>query len=123
MIAQGAMAFNSRRSPNIYPYCVPQILVTLIWSHSNDIIESERVCPFWEKSCCPATFYSYRQMLAHCRQKHPDKPPFGGDPTRELVIMDNQGRVLSWEEVSRLLDHPAFWYRPKGIVLPREEVA
>jgi len=29
MIAQGAMAFNSRRSPNVYPYSVPQILVTL----------------------------------------------------------------------------------------------
>ena len=29
MIAQGAMAFNSLRSPNVYPYYVPQILVTL----------------------------------------------------------------------------------------------
>jgi hypothetical protein len=90
---------------------------------SNDAPESERVCPFWEKSCCPATFDSYRQMLAHCRQKHPDKPPFGGDPTTELVMMDNQGRGLSWEEVSRLLDHHAFWYKPKGTILPGVEVA
>jgi hypothetical protein len=29
MIAQGAMAFNSRRSPTTCPYSVPQILVTL----------------------------------------------------------------------------------------------
>jgi hypothetical protein len=89
----------------------------------NDTLESERVCPFWEQSCCPPTFDSYRQMLAHCRQKHPDKPPFGGDPTTELVMMDNQGKVLSWEEVRRLLDHSLFRYRPKGAVLPREEVA
>jgi hypothetical protein len=91
------------------------------WSSGS--VESERVCPFWEKGCCPATFDSYRQMLAHCRQKHPDKPPFGGDPTTELVMMDNQGRVLSWEEVGRMLDHPSFWYSQKGTVLPGEEVA
>jgi hypothetical protein len=89
----------------------------------NDTPESERVCPLREKSCCAATFDSYRQMLAHCRQKHPDKPPFGGDPTTELVMMDNQGRVLSWEEVGRMLDHPSFWYSQKGSVLPGEEVA
>ena len=23
-------------------------------------------------------------------------------------MMDNQGRVLSWEEVGRMLDHPSF---------------
>jgi len=90
---------------------------------SNDTPESKRVCPFWEKSCCPATFDSYRQMLTHCRQQHPDKPPFGGDPTTELVIMDNQQRVLSWEEVDRMLDHPSFWDRRKGTILPEEEVA
>jgi hypothetical protein len=84
----------------------------------NDTLESERVCPFWEQSCCPPTFDSYRQVLAHCRQKHPDKPPFGEDPTTELVMMDNQGKVLSWEEVRRLLDHPLFWYRPSGDRLP-----
>ena len=70
--------------------------------------------PLREKSCCAATFDSYRQMMAHCRQKHPDKPPFGGDPTTELVMMDNQGRVL---------DHPSFWYSQKGTVLPGQEVA
>jgi hypothetical protein len=90
---------------------------------SNDTPESERVCPFWEKSCCPTTFDSYRQMLAHCRQKHPDNPPVGGDPTTELVMMDNQGSVLSWEEMRRLLDHRRFWSRPTGAALPGEEVA
>jgi hypothetical protein len=30
MIAQDAMAFNSRRSPTTCPYSVPQILVTLL---------------------------------------------------------------------------------------------
>jgi hypothetical protein len=89
----------------------------------SDTPESKRVCPMREKSCCAATFGSYRQMLAHCRQEHPDKPPFGGDPTTELVMMDNQGRVLSWEEVGRMLDHPSFWYSQKGSVLPGEEVA
>jgi hypothetical protein len=29
MIAQGPMAFNSLRWPHVYPYRVPQILVTL----------------------------------------------------------------------------------------------
>jgi hypothetical protein len=46
----------------------------------SDTPESKRVCPMREKSCCPATFGSYRQMLAHCRRKHPDKRPFGGGP-------------------------------------------
>lgn len=91
------------------------------WSH--DILESERVCPFWEKSCCVATFHSYRQMMAHCRQKHPDKPPFGGDSTTELVVTNNEGGVLSWEEVNQLLDNPLFWYKPKEAVLPAVEVA
>jgi hypothetical protein len=30
IIAQGAMAFNSLRSPSAFPYSVPQMLVTLI---------------------------------------------------------------------------------------------
>ena len=95
---------------------------TMDW-WSNDTLESERVCPFWEKSCCVATFHSYRQMMAHCRQKHPDKPPFGGDPTTELVVTNNEGEVLSWEEMSQLLESPLFWYGPKGAVLPAVEVA
>jgi hypothetical protein len=51
-------------------------------------------------------------MLVHCPQKHPDKLPFGGDPTTVLLMTDNEGRVLSWEDVRRLLDHPLFWSRP-----------
>jgi len=69
------------------------------------------------------TFDSYRQMLAHCRQQHRDKPPAGGDPTTELVMTDTRGRVLSWEEVRRMIEHPLFWQRPEGIVLPGAEVA
>jgi hypothetical protein len=61
--------------------------------------------------------------MAHCLQKHPDKPPFGGGPTTELVMTDNQGRALSWEEVGRMLDHPSFGYGWKGTILPGEEVA
>jgi hypothetical protein len=90
---------------------------------SNDTPESKRVCPFREKSCCPATFDSYRQVLMHCRGKHPDTLPFGGDPTTELVIVDDHMRVLSWEEVDRMLDHPFFWDGRKGTILPEEEVA
>jgi hypothetical protein len=89
----------------------------------NETPDSKRICPFREKGCCPATFDSYRQMLAHCRQKHPDKPPCGGHPTTRFVIMDNQQRVLSWEEVDRTLDHPSFWDERKGTSLPEEEVA
>ena len=85
--------------------------------------ESERVCPFREKSCCAVTFDSYRHMLTHCRQQHPDRLPFGGDSTTELVIMDNQMRVLSWEEVDRMLAHPSFWYGPKGTALLGVEVS
>jgi hypothetical protein len=38
-------------------------------------------------------------------------------------MMDNQGRVLSWEEVGWMLDHPSFCYSQQGTVLPGEEVA
>ena len=90
---------------------------------SGDASESERVCPFWEKTCCPSTFDGYRQMMAHCRQEHPDKPPVGGDPTKELVMTDSEGEVLGWEEVTQLLNQPLFWYRPIGSVLRGVEVA
>jgi hypothetical protein len=86
---------------------------------SNASLESKRVCPLREKNGCPATFGSYRLLLAHCRRKHPDKPP----PTTELVMMDNQGRALSWEEVGRMRDHPCFGYGRKGTILPGEEVS
>jgi hypothetical protein len=38
-------------------------------------------------------------------------------------MTDNQGRVLSCEEVDRMLDHPSFRGSPKGTVLLGEEVA
>jgi hypothetical protein len=75
---------------------------------SNDAPEHKRLCPFREKSYCAATFAGYREMLAHCREDHPDRLPFGGDPSTEIVMMDTEGRMLDWEEVSRMLDHPLF---------------
>jgi hypothetical protein len=91
---------------------------------SNDAPEHQRLCPFREKHYCAATFTSYRQMLAHCRENHPDRPPFGGDSSTEIVMTDTEGRVLNWEEVGRMLDHPLFWYTPKGtFVHGRESVS
>jgi hypothetical protein len=90
---------------------------------SNDAPEHKRLCPFREKNYCAATFASYREMLAHCRENHPNRPPFGGDPSTEIVMMDTEGRVLNWEEVGRMLDHPLFWYTPKGTVVHGIEVA
>lgn len=71
--------------------------------------------------CGTATFGSYRQMLAHCRQKHPDRLPCGGDHTTELVVTDIQGKVLSWEEMRQIIDDPSFWREPQGVVLSREQ--
>lgn len=57
----------------------------------NDPSESERVCPCREKSCCPATFDSFRHMPAHCRQQHPDKLPFGGTPPQSSSSRTTSG--------------------------------
>ncbi len=92
-----------------------------IWP--DDGPESKRVCPFREQSCRTLTFDSYRQLLAHCRQQHPDKPPAGGDPTTELVMTDTRGRALSWEEARRMVEHPLFWQSPEGNALAGAEVA
>jgi hypothetical protein len=62
-------------------------------------------------------------MMAHCRQNHPEKPPFGGEPATELVVTNNEGGVMSWEEINQLLENPLFWYNPKGAVLPTVEMA
>jgi hypothetical protein len=53
-------------------------------------------------------------MLAHCRQKHPEKFPMEESRTTELVVTDNHGRVLNWDEVRQILDDPAFWHEPLG---------
>ena len=53
--------------------------------------------------------------MTRAGQEHPDKPPFGGDPTTELVMTDNQGWVLRWEEVGRMLDHLSLWYEKLGL--------
>ena len=87
----------------------------------EDAPERQRRCPFRKPCGCAATFDSYRQLLTHCRQQHPDTPPRAGDFTPALVITDSRGRTLSWEEIQRLVEHPLFWRRPHGVVLPGEE--
>jgi hypothetical protein len=78
--------------------------------------DDKRECPVRGRNCYPASFDSYQQMLAHCRQKHPDRLPFGGDTTTELVITDIHGKVLSWEEMRRIIDDPSFWQEPQTLV-------
>jgi hypothetical protein len=89
----------------------------------EDAPERRRRCPFREQRSCAATFDSYRQLLTHCRQQHPDTPPGEGDPTPALVMTDSRGMALSWEEVQRLVEHPLCWRGPHGVVLPGEEGA
>jgi hypothetical protein len=74
------------------------------------------------RSCHSATFDSYREMLAHCRQKHPDNLPFGGEPSTELVVTDTQGNVLSWQEIHQILDDPSFWQEQPRVAHREEEV-
>jgi hypothetical protein len=73
------------------------------------------------RRCYGATFDSYREMLAHCRQNHPDCLPFGGDPTAELVVTDTQGNILSWEEIRQIVDDPSFWREPPNLARGEEE--
>jgi hypothetical protein len=73
------------------------------------------------RSCRGATFETYREMLAHCRQNHPDSLPLGGEPTTELVVTDTQGNVLSWQEIRQILDDPSFWREPPGAARKAEE--
>jgi hypothetical protein len=81
-----------------------------------DTSADKRVCPFKGMYCGTATFGSYRQMLAHCRQKHPDGLSLGGDHTTEITVTDIQGKVLSCEEMGQIIDDPAFWRKPPAIV-------
>jgi hypothetical protein len=78
--------------------------------------DDKRECPVRGRNCHPISFDSYQQMLAHCRQKHPDRLPFGGDTTTELVVTDIQGKVLSWEEMRQIIDDPSFWQEPQAVV-------
>jgi hypothetical protein len=89
-----------------------------LWCY--DVPADKRVCPFRGVHCGIGTFGSYRQMLAHCRQKHPDRLPLGGDETTELVVTDIQGKALSWEEMRQIIDDPSFWREPQGIALSGE---
>jgi len=92
-----------------------------LWPYNTP--DDKRVCPVKGKHCYAATFDSYQEMLAHCRQHHPDRLPFGGDPTTEIMVTDTQGKVLSWEEIGRILDDPSFWREPPRVVRWPEEVA
>jgi hypothetical protein len=84
-------------------------------------LDDKRVCPIKGKNCYAVTFDSYQEMLAHCRQNHPDRLPFGGEPTTEIVVTDTQGRALSWEEIGQILDDPSFWRQPRRVVRWGEE--
>jgi hypothetical protein len=91
-----------------------------VWLY--DTSDDKRECPVRGRNCHPQTFDSYRQMLAHCRQKHPDRLPFGGDSTTELVVTDIQGKVLSWEEMRQIIEDPSFWREPPEVVLWESEL-
>jgi hypothetical protein len=75
--------------------------------------DDKRLCPIGGKHCYGANFDSYRQMLTHCRQKHPEKLPLRGNPAPELVVTDTHGKALSWEEMRQIVDHPLFWREPE----------
>ncbi len=91
-----------------------------MWPYTT-FLDDKRVCPMKGRNCAVATFDSYQEMLAHCRQSHPDQLPFGGDPTTELVVMDTEGRVLSCEEILQILDDPSFWREPVRVARWEEE--
>lgn len=71
--------------------------------------DDKRLCPIGGKNCYAATFDSYRQMLAHCRQKHPERRPLREEHTPALIVTDTEGKVLSWEEMRQIVDNPLFW--------------
>jgi hypothetical protein len=75
--------------------------------------DDKRLCPIGGKNCYAATFDSYRQMLAHCRQKHPERRPLRGERTPGLIVTDTEGKVLSWDEMRQIVDNPLFW-RERG---------
>jgi hypothetical protein len=79
----------------------------VLWPYYNP--DDKRLCPVGGKNCYAATFESYRQMLAHCRQKHPERRPARGEYTPALIVTDTEGRVLSWDEMRQIVDNPLFW--------------
>jgi hypothetical protein len=86
-----------------------------------DTSADRRACPFKGMYCGTTTFGSYRQMLAHCRQKHPDRLSLGGDHPTEITVTDIQGKVLSCDEMRQIIDDPAFWRKPPAIVSSEEQ--
>jgi hypothetical protein len=80
--------------------------------------DDKRLCPIGGKNCYAATFDSYRQMLAHCRQKHPERRPLQGEHTPTLIVTDTEGKVLSWEEMRQIIDNPLFWRELKEGLQP-----
>ena len=85
--------------------------MTGLWPYNAP--DEKRLCPIGGKNCYAATFDSYRQMLEHCRQKHPERLPLGGEQAIGLVVTDTRGKVLSWEEVRQIIDDPSFWWDPQ----------
>ena len=86
----------------------------------DDVPADKCICPFRGIHCGNLRFDSYRQMLAHCRLQHPDRLPLEGDHTTDLVVTDIQGKVLSWEEIRRIIDDPAFWREPQRVAVSGE---
>lgn len=70
----------------------------------------KRACPIGGRNCYAASFDTYREMLDHCRQKHPEKFSIGEIETTELVVTDHHGKVLSWDEIRRIVSDPSFWH-------------
>ena len=54
-------------------------------------------------------------MLAHCRQKHPERRPLREEHTPGLIVTDTEGRVLSWDEMRQIVDNPLFWREREGV--------
>jgi hypothetical protein len=88
---------------------------------SEEPVEYQRRCPFREKTYCAATFESFRQMMAHCRQQHPELSARGEEPAAGDAVTDTLGTALSWEEIRRILDHPSFWLGAPVAQLPGDE--
>lgn len=76
--------------------------------------DSQRVCPFAQPPLgagCSATFTSYRDMLAHCRDKHPDRPRYERPIPDGILCLDHHRDLVPCtdEELEAILQHPDFW--------------
>jgi hypothetical protein len=83
--------------------------------------DDKRLCPIGGKNCYAATFDNYRQMLAHCRQKHPERRSVRGEHTPGLIVTDTEGRALSWDEMRQIVDDPLFWQERGRMARPERQ--